>query len=283
MPHVNTNGIQLAYQHTGEGPAVLLIMGSSAGGQVWTMHQTPALNRAGYRTVTFDHRGIAPSDAPAGRYSMEDMVADTLGLIEELDLAPCRVVGVSLGSMIAQELAIRHPELITCAVLIATRARADALRVAITEADRALADSGVRLPASYAAVTSAMRLLSPRTLSDSAAAAMWLEVLELSGDSGSGVYGHNWIDTTADHREALKGITAPCRVIAFADDLVTPPQLCAEVADLIPDCDLVEIPDCGHIGYLERPEAVNAAIIEFLDKHSQAFQNAQPFGNALPF
>jgi pimeloyl-ACP methyl ester carboxylesterase len=138
----------------------------------------------------------------------------------------------------------------------------------MTEADRTLAESGIHLPPDYQAVTSALRLLSPSTLNDSATAASWLEVMELSGDTGSGVYGHNWIDTTADHRDALRGITAPCRVIAFADDLVTPPHLCAEVAELIPDCDLVEIPDCGHIGYLERPEAVNTAIIEFLDKHA---------------
>jgi pimeloyl-ACP methyl ester carboxylesterase len=268
VPHVNTNGIKLAYQRTGEGASVLLIMGSSAGGQVWTMHQTPALMKAGYQTVTFDHRGIAPSDAPAGKYSMEDMVADTKGLVEELGLGPCSVVGVSLGSLIAQELAIRHPELISCAVLIASRARGDAVRNAMSAADRELADSGIELPPAHRAVTDALRLLSPRTLNDSATAAMWLEVLQLSSEGGSGVYGHNWIDTTADRRAALKDITVPCRVISFADDLVTPPQLCAEVADLIPDCDLVELPGCGHLGYLERPDEVNAAIIEFLDKHS---------------
>ena len=54
--------------------------------------------------------------------------------------------------------------------------------------------------------------------------------------------GQAWIDVDGDRREALRGVAAPCRVIAFADDVVTPPHLCAEVADCIPDCDLVEIP-----------------------------------------
>jgi len=268
MPHVSVNGIRLAYRRSGTGPNVLMIMGSSASGQAWTMHQTPALNAAGYRTVEFDHRGVAPSDAPAGRYRMEDMVADTKGLIEALNLAPVAIVGVSLGSLIAQELAARHPELVRCAVLLATRARGDAVRIGLSAADRALAmTDGVRPPAAYLAVRSALRLLSPATLADDAAAAMWLEIFEISGDDGS-VPGHDWIDTTSDRRAMMRAIAAPCRVVAFSDDLVSPPHLGAEVADLIPDCDYVELPDCGHIGYLERPDAVNAAILEFLGKHA---------------
>jgi len=54
-------------------------------------------------------------------------------------------------------------------------------------------------------------------------------------------------------------------VIAFADDLIVPPYLCAEVVQAIPNCDLVRLTDCGHFGFLERPDDANAAIIEFLD------------------
>jgi pimeloyl-ACP methyl ester carboxylesterase len=59
----------------------------------------------------------------------------------------------------------------------------------------------------------------------------------------------------------------PCRAIAFSDDLMCPPHLVAEAAEAIPDCDYVEISRCGHVGYLERPDEVNSAIIEFLDKN----------------
>ena len=65
----------------------------------------------------------------------------------------------------------------------------------------------------------------------------------------------------------LTQVTAPCRVIAFCDDLMCPPHLCAEFAEAIPECDYVEIASCGHLGYLERPDEVNSAIIEFLDKN----------------
>lgn len=267
MPFVRTNGIRLAYERSGKGEPVLLIMGSGAAGYQWTVHQTPALHRAGYETITFDNRGIPPSDAPPGGYRLADLVADTKGLIEALGLAPCRLVGTSLGSMIAQELAIAEPHLVRAAVLLATRARPDALRRAQAAAERALAESGVRLPPKYLAANSVLRMLSPRTLNDDEAISYWLEIFELARGGDVVAPGQAGIDTDGDRRAALRGIVAPCRVIAFSDDVVTPPHLAAEVADAIADCDLVEIPGCGHLGHLERPDQVNEAIAEFLVKH----------------
>ncbi|GLY85071.1 alpha/beta fold hydrolase [Actinoallomurus iriomotensis] len=265
MPFVKTNGIRLSYRRSGRGEPVLLIMGSSAAGHVWTMHQTPALNKAGYETVIFDNRGMPPSDAPEGAYSFAELIADTAGLIEALDLGPCHLVGASMGAMIAQELALDRPDLVRSAVLLATRARSDAFRRTQTAADRALRESGVRLPPAYEAVRTALEMLSPRTLNDEAAVSTWLEVFELSGGTAHGQLAA--VEAQGDRRAALRGVTVPCRAIAFSDDLNCPPHLVAEVADAIPDCDLVEITDAGHIGYLERPDAVNAAIIRFLDEH----------------
>ncbi|MDF2265041.1 alpha/beta fold hydrolase [Streptomyces coacervatus] len=265
MPFVRSNGIRLAFQRSGRGEPVLLIMGSGAAGHVWTLHQTPALNQAGYETVVFDNRGIAPSDVPPGKYSLADMVADTKGLIEALDLGPCRIVGTSMGAIIAQELAIGWPHLVRSAVLIATRARSDKARLAMTAADRALEESGVRLPPKYEAVRTVLEMLSPSTLNDDDVSSSWLEIFEVSRGGAAG--GQAWVDTVTDRRAALRMITVPCRAIAFTDDLICPPHLVADVAEAIPDCDYVEIPDCGHLGNLERPEAVNAAIIEFLDKY----------------
>jgi pimeloyl-ACP methyl ester carboxylesterase len=267
MPRVLTNDIRISYTQSGQGERVLLIMGSRAAGRVWTMYQTPALTRAGYQAITFDNRGIPPSDVPPGKYSLDDMVADTKGLIEALDVAPCRVVGVSLGALITQELAIKWPHLIRCAVLIATKARSDAARLAMARAQQVLLESGVELPSEYEAAMAVLRMLSPATINNDAAVSLWLETYALSQDGKSTAWGQAWVNTGDDRREALRAITAPCRVIAFSDDFITPPHLAAEVAEAIPDCDLVEIGSCGHSGYLERPDEVNSAIIEFLDKN----------------
>ncbi len=267
MPYVFSNGIRLNFDRHGRGERVLFIMGSAAGGRVWTMYQTPAVTAAGYQAVTFDNRGIPPSDAPPGRYSLDDMVADTKGLIESIGAAPCRIVGTSLGAMIAQELAIRWPHLVRCAVLMSTKARSDPARLALATAYRSLAAGGVQLPPDFRAAVTAFEMLSPATLNDPQASASWLETLRQAAAGPPPAAGQDWVDITGDRRDALRGITVPCRVITFADDLVTPPYLGAEVADLIPDCDLVEIPRAGHFGYLERPDEVNSAILEFLAKN----------------
>lgn len=268
MPHVFTNGIRLAFERHGRGERVLLIMGSSAAGRVWTLHQTPALVAAGYQAITFDNRGVPPSDVPPGRYALDDMVADTAGLIESIGAAPCRIVGTSLGAVIAQELAIRRPDLVRCAVLMSTKSRSDPARAAHGRASQVLAESGITLPPAFRASVTAFEMLSPATLDDPVAAAAWLETLEQSAAAAAGAPpdGQDWVDLSEDRREALAGVRAPCRVIAFADDLVTPPFLGAEVADAIPDCDFIEIPAAGHFGYLERPAEVNSAIVEFLVK-----------------
>jgi pimeloyl-ACP methyl ester carboxylesterase len=132
-------------------------------------------------------------------------------------------------------------------------------------AELALLESGIELPIGYRTAASAFRMLSPATLNNDAAASLWLETFQLSGKETA--RGQAWVDTGRDRREALRAVTVPCRVIAFADDCITPPHLAAEVAEAIPDCDFVEIPACGHFGYLERPDEVNSAIIEFLDKN----------------
>ncbi len=121
------------------------------------------------------------------------------------------------------------------------------------------------MPPGFSAPTTVLQMFSPRTLNDDAAVSLWLDVFELSGDTG-GASGQDWVDVGADRRELLRGITVPCRVIAFTDDLICPPHLAAEVAESIAGCDFVEIGGAGHLGNLERPDEVNAAIIEFLGK-----------------
>lgn len=106
-----------------------------------------------------------------------------------------------------------------------------------------------------------LQIFSPATLNDQAVASAWLEVYEMGAARRAAAGGQHGVDMASDRRDSLRAVSVPCRVIAFSDDLICPPDMCAEVADAIPDCDYVEIGFCGHLGYLERLEEVNAAII----------------------
>jgi pimeloyl-ACP methyl ester carboxylesterase len=267
MPYVSTNGIRLSYERAGKGEPVLMIMGQAAGGNVWTMYQVPALVRAGYEVITFDNRGVPPSDTPPGDYSLDEMVADTAGLIEALEIGPCRIVGTSLGGFIATELTVTRPDLVRSCVLIAVRARADAYRRALSAAEDDLKRAGIELPASYDAAAEVLQMFSPATLNDDAVVAGWLDIYEIAAGRRAAAGGQDAIDLLSDRRDVLRKVPVPCRAIAFSDDLMCPPHLVAEVAETIPDCDYIEIGPCGHVGYLERPDEVNSAIIEFLHKN----------------
>jgi pimeloyl-ACP methyl ester carboxylesterase len=109
-------------------------------------------------------------------------------------------------------------------------------------------------------------MLSPATLNNDTVVAGWLDIFKYS--NGRKVSsGQADIDFTADRHPVLRTIKVACRIIAFTDDLICPPHLCAEASKVIPDCDFTEIRACGHLGYLEQPEEVNRAIIEFLEKY----------------
>jgi pimeloyl-ACP methyl ester carboxylesterase len=262
MPVLVHDGVRVHYDRTGDGEPVILVMGTGSSGRVWHLHQVPALVGAGFTAITPTNRGVAPSDLCDRGFGLGDLVGDLVRLVEELGLGPCRFVGTSMGSYVVQELALARPDLVRQAVLIATRGRLDAFRAAVGHADRELYDSGVTLPARYDAVVRALQNLSPRSLDDEQAIADWLDVFEMNGIGGPGYRAQLDLEPP-DRLGAYARITAPCHVIAFADDLVTPPYLGREVARAIPGATFEVLPGCGHYGYLEDPAAVNKSIVEF--------------------
>jgi len=266
MAVARINGSNLSYDDYGTGDPVVMVTGTGAPGRVWRTHQVPALQAAGYRVITMDNRGIPPTDLGADGFTLADMVADVAGLIEFLGVGPCRAVGFSLGGILVQELLVARPGLVRQAVLIASAARADALTTALAVADIELCDSGVKLPRRYAATVAATQNLSPATLRDPDRLRDWLDILELTSVDASAVRSQLGLQIIPDRRPQYRQIRCPCLVVGFRDDLITRPYLVREVADSIPGAVYHEIEDCGHFGYLERPEAVNAAIVDFFGR-----------------
>ena len=266
MPQHIVNGIQLSYTEYGAGDPVLMIAGTGAPGRIWKTHQVPALVRAGFRVITMDSRGVPPSDLCEGGFELADMVRDTIELIKILDIGPCRIVGTSLGAIITQEILLEHPELIREAVVMATRGRNSILNSASAAAELELFDQGIKLPSRYHAVIRVTQGFSRRTLGDEQTVQDWLDLFDLSPISGSLSRSQIAIDIMPNRLGAYRGISTRCLVIAFTDDLLTPPYLCREVADALPNSAYLEIADCGHYGYLEEPGLVNSAIIDFFHR-----------------
>lgn len=255
--------VNLAYDDHGSGEPVLFIAGHGGVGRTWQPFQVPAFLAAGYRVVTFDNRGVGSTENADG-FTIETMVADTAALIERLDIAPTNVVGASMGGFIAQELMHSRPELVNRAVLLCTRGREDLTRQFFRKAEMELADSGLDLPTAYDAKVRLLEGFSPKTLNDDNAVRDWIDMFTLWPTKVTpGLRAQAEITPEESRLPAYRSIATPTLVIGFADDLAVPPHLGKEVADALPNGRYLEIPDAGHLGFMERPEAVNAAILQF--------------------
>jgi pimeloyl-ACP methyl ester carboxylesterase len=255
--------IDLAYDDSGTGEPVVFIAGRGGAGRTWHLYQAPAFLGAGYRVITFDNRGIGATENADG-FTTQTMVADTAALIESLGAASACVVAASMGAFIAQELMLARPGLVSKAVLMATRGRLDRAREFFRAADAELAAAQTQLPASYDAKIRLLESFSPKTLNDDAAVADWFGMFSMWPTKPTpGLRRQLGVSPQSNRLPAYEAITAPVLVLGFADDIVTPPHLCREVAEAIPNGRYLQIPDAGHLGFIERPQAVNAAALRF--------------------
>lgn len=268
MPIAKISGVNVHFDEYGSGPPVILVTGTGSAGRAWTPHQVPALTAAGYRAITIDNRGVPPTDVGPAGFTIDDMAADTVGLIDFLGIAPCRAVGFSLGGLILQEAVLAHPDAFSQAVLMASRGRTDAMRAALSRAWTEFDESQAVLP-KYQAVMNALQYLSPRTLNDEQRVQDWLDIFEMSPSNSAIGLAQRGLDEIENRLEDYRKIKSECMVVSFADDIVVPPFFGREIADVIPDCRYEMVPDCGHYGHLEAPDTVNSLIIDFFRSPKQ--------------
>jgi pimeloyl-ACP methyl ester carboxylesterase len=255
--------VNLAYDVRGSGEPVLFIAGRGGAGRTWHLHQVPAFQRAGYQVITFDNRGVGETENADG-FTTAQMVGDTAAIIEKIDAGPVRIVAVSMGSFIAQELMVARPELVSAAVLMATRGREDRTREFFRNAELEMLKEGVSLPPKYDAKNRLLENFSRKTLNDDQAVRDWIEMFTMWPTKQTpGLRCQLGIAPDGNRLAAYRSITARVLVMGFSDDVVLPPHLGREVADALPNGRFVEIPDTGHLGFIERPDAVNTALLEF--------------------
>jgi pimeloyl-ACP methyl ester carboxylesterase len=115
VPKASINGINIDYKVEGNGDPLVLIMGFTGTRLAW-IFQRPAFRKY-FKVITFDNRGAGRSDRPDGPYSMKMMMDDTVGLMDHLGIEKAHILGISMGGMIAQEIAINYPERVMKLVL----------------------------------------------------------------------------------------------------------------------------------------------------------------------
>ena len=267
MPEVDLGAVTIAYEVTGEGEPVVLVCGCGQPAIAWHLGLVPALNAAGYQVITFDNRGIAPSSSPPAPYSIAEMAADTIGLLDHLGLDRVRVAGHSMGGWIAETLAARHPDRVRAAALMGSCNLATAWEKAITTVERDLARLDVELPPLFYACE-ILRYLPNHDLQNDEIVEGWLAMI---GDQppppNPGRLGQYeaclaW-SVDSERARVWSDITVPCIVVAFEHDIDSPPAHARHGAALIAGARYAEIPDSSHLGIFTHADAVAAVLIDF--------------------
>ncbi|HSS34219.1 MAG TPA: alpha/beta hydrolase [Solirubrobacterales bacterium] len=109
MPKAGVGGIELFYERTGDGEPLLLIQGMSGSHAAWGRPFLTALEQS-FGCIVFDNRGVGGSTRTEEPFTIAELAADTAGLLDTLGIERAHVLGISMGGMIAQQLALSHPE-----------------------------------------------------------------------------------------------------------------------------------------------------------------------------
>jgi 3-oxoadipate enol-lactonase len=261
MPRLRCNGIELRVEEVGTGPPLLLIMGLGSSLETWVAQREAFA--AHHRVILFDNRGSGESESPPPPWSVPDMAADAIGVLDALGLARAHVLGVSMGGMIAQEMAIGWPERIDRLVVGVSFARPDPLRRAFLLFRRWARLQGADLV--QEGVANLPWLVSPRVLNDPERLEEILGIVGTMPLMSAEAYSHQ-IDAILEHDtlSRLHRVRAPTLVVAAAEDVLTPISLSQEIAAAITGARLTVLPRGNHAVQLEDPEDFNRAILEFL-------------------
>lgn len=258
---------QIAYATSpGKGPRVLLVMGFGMRGNVWKP-QIDAL-RDDYELAWFDNRGIGESDPSPARFTVGDLAADALRVADALSWDRFHVVGVSLGGMISQEIALLAPDRVASLTLIATHAGGllgviptrkglhHWVRAAFGPQEGRVANLTELLytpsflaSIDVAALQDRMRLQVGQKPAARSALLQLLAVLR------------------HDTRRRLSAIRTPTLIVKPESDLLVRPLHSDRLHQAIPNARLVSVADTGHGITFQRAAEVNAAIREHVQGH----------------
>ncbi|MGY1714506.1 3-oxoadipate enol-lactonase [Geodermatophilus sp. SYSU D01106] len=250
--------VEVSYTEDGPADAPVVVLSNSLGATrgMWDP-QVPALAER-YRVVSYDTRGHGESPAPAGPYTVDDLVDDLVALLDRVGARRAHVVGLSLGGMTAMRLAAREPARVDRLVLVATSARPDPQGFL----DRAVqARSGGTAPLAPAIVG---RWLTPAYAAEHPDLVARLEAM-IAGADDEGYANCCEAVGHFDAREDLARITAPTLVVSGAEDPALPPPHQQAIVEGIAGATLLSVSPGAHLPNLEQPLEVTGALLAHLD------------------
>lgn len=264
MPELTVSkGVRLAFDVVGDGDPLLLLPGTGQGARLWAL-QVPVYS-ARYRCVVLDTRGAGRSDVPDDGYSIAQMADDAACVLRSLGVARAHVSGQSMGSAVAQLLALQEPSLVATLQLHSTWDRpyphmVRQLRLRQELARRELWD--------LFAMNSVLSLFTPEFANAHPDILTEREAqLFATPPASRGLVGHYDADLAHDTRGRLSQIKVPTLITYGTLDLATLPAYNQAVHEQISGSEVHVFDGAGHLPFSEFPDEFNAVTLDFLARH----------------
>lgn len=262
MPFCRVGDIQMHYQVAGDGPPLVLIMGLS-GDLTWWGPLVAELERD-FRLILFDNRGAGLTEAPEGKYSIPMFANDTAGLMARLGIPRAHVFGVSMGGMIAQELALLYPERVDRLVLGCTSSGGKGFTMPSADAVRDMTLARGKSNEEIARQTMSI-LFAPGFMKEhpETIEAMVRRFVD-SPTPRKPFTQQFWAAIGHDCHERLPQIRNPTLILTGDRDALIPPRNAVTLQEQIPGSRLGTIEDAGHVFFIEAPKKVAKLLKEHL-------------------
>ena len=265
MPFAELAERRVYYEEHGSGDPVLLINGLGADHSAWAL-QTEALQKR-FRVIVFDNPGVGQTTGPRGPYTTELFGDVGAGLLRFLGIDRAHVVGASMGGLIAQQVAVRHSELVRSLVLHCSWWRADRYTQALLRSWQSYAETAGMLALARQIW---LWVFTPRFFEEQSATLEQLErqladnphaqSVEAFCDQAEACVGHEALESVA-------GIAAPTLITVGDGDILTPPAHSRALHERIAGSILNVWPEMGHAPFWEIPDEFNRLNREFLEAH----------------
>jgi pimeloyl-ACP methyl ester carboxylesterase len=258
--YVRARNLDIWTEQVGKGPDVLLIGGAGDTVESWQFQLDGLADR--YRLTAFDNRGAGRTVMPSGAVAVEEMADDAAQVLRAFEIPSAHVAGFSGGSIISQELALRHPGLVRSLVLQSTWVRPDPyLRswilfvrwlVEVAPSERAFLEGFF------------LDIYTARAHNEGTVAQFIEEVLAFPHKQAPEDL-QRFLDAFLDHdtSDRLAEITAPTLVLAGGRDSTSRPELCRAVAERIPGARFEVLKEEAHQPFQEVPDEWNARVDAF--------------------
>jgi len=259
MPQLNIRGIRLHYDDRGSGQPIVFVHGHPFNHTMW-QYQISHFSKE-YRLIMPDLRGYGRTEVTSGRVMLDEMALDILHLLESLQIEQAIFCGLSMGGQIVLDFYRMFPHKVTALIIVDSDARGET-----PESYRQ------RLQKAASILETGMKQHTDDTIHQYIAAASMknvpvyahlYEMMTTTTAEGAAA-AHKGRGERRDHLSLLPHIQVPTLIVVGEEDFFTPEPIARLMSDAIPGAQLAVIAGAGHLPNMEKPEAFNKALYDFL-------------------